>query len=237
MEATKRTYQKHTVGGKISIKYVSHYHNNNDKKISLYVQLTVKRQTTKFKSKINVSGEDMTFFLEDNLFKSSIKREFDLIHFLLSKLKPFENDNFDIKDFFKLYNRNDIDLTIAFDSFLRKSMRLNSKNNNSLLRLKPIVFALYFQDKYPHLNEIFTIFTSKIWYLDVLVEEYMQVFNDKFLNEKDIPNYDFLYPTIHDFVSGEFQKSLNYFMNNEDSTKLIEDMNKLYNLFEKDYWQ
>ncbi len=236
MEATKRTYQKHKIDGKISIKYVPHYHNRYDKKMSLYVQLTVKRQTTRFKSKIESNGEDMTFFLEDNLFKSSIKRECDLIRFLLLKLKPFENDNFDIKDFFKLYNRNDIDLSIAFDIFLRKSMSVNLKNNNSLVRLKPIVFALYFQDKFPHLQDIFTVFTSKIWYLDVLVEEYKQAFNDKYYNDIDMPNYDLLYPTIHDFISGEFQKSLNCFMNNKDFTKLIDDMNKLYILFEKDYW-
>lgn len=237
METIKKKYNKKITEGKITVKHYLHKNkqeDNNGNTYSIYVQLTVKRQVTNFKSKIepfNLIEENEWKIRNYGLFKSCVERDKGLIQYIVTKLKPFDNDEFDIKSVVKIYNFEEINLEHSFDNFLMWEISEFYCERKLPTDVKPISYlGFYSEDK--TLTKKASKYKSKIWYLEVIISQVRNV-------HPNISNqFILLEPTIYDFISGYFINNIieNKTLNVEDSKKLLEEMTTLYNIYQKDYW-
>jgi hypothetical protein len=230
MEATKRTYQKHTIGGKIAIKHFLYENKREDEygqRYFIYVQITIKRKTTQFKSKVEFFGFSKDDFENENydFYKDAIDRDKNLIEFLVTKLDPFNKDNFDIKEVTKLYNNYGlISLEGVFNTFLMYEISDFHKNRKIPAMVSPLSYLGFYQDSEPTLKIKASKFISKVWYLDILVYN---------LTQRHDSGYMSFQPTIHDFITGNFKNSLSKFkiLDDKEIGELINEMTKLYDSY------
>ena len=132
MEAIKRKYTKKNNEGKITINY---YLNTRLKPIinerftpdlkdryPIYIRIMVVGQTIEIKSKINfpLGLDEFDFFLKEEREIFDIERK--RIETIIKNLKPFENQNFKLKDVSHIYNNISISLNVAIENTLVKKV-------------------------------------------------------------------------------------------------------------------
>lgn len=235
MEATKRKYQKHITGGKVAIKHylrknkqVDEFNNLH----SVYVQITIKRQTTQFRSRIRGSAGVLEEDFENQqfeIYKDAIERDIKLIEFIVKMVNPFDKVDFNVNEIAKIYNYAGVDLQYLFDNYLMWAIEETYKKFGLRVKIKPLSYIGYYQDSDLNIKEKSSKFKSKIWFLDAIIDE---------LSEQASSSYFVLSPTIADFVNGTFENSLRKYkiLNDVDLALLIEDMTNLYKTFEKELW-
>lgn len=117
MKTAKRKYKKHTNDGKITIKpflntrlkgfalpdYKEGFDTDEvDLHYPIYIRVTVKRQSTSFPATIHphaINSFSSKYYEEEfDRVRSNIEREIEIIYEIVESLKPFERDDFDIKE-------------------------------------------------------------------------------------------------------------------------------------------
>jgi hypothetical protein len=265
MEAVKRTYQKHKTEYKITVK---HYLNKTTKEFSsslkqvyqIYIQVTYKSKSTKFRSRLNpisCSKVDKGELGLDNL-KECISRDTALIESIINEYDNYnialsKDERFDINDLVSLYRNDNFNLIYFIDFCLRLEIQELIESNTGekfsfIYPVKPLTLLEFYLPEYPFLKSIRENFNSDIWFFDIYLEqiEYGENYElrqrlkgSEIVKKFKITNFhrNGWTLTLQDFKDNYAQKSLlDYF---DDSLKVKEiflDIEKLIVKYGKDYF-
>lgn len=214
MEAILKTRKSYNVDKKITIKYylreVKSIDNDDESnKYSLNILLTINRKNNQFKSRINsyeyhIKGESMkdkeNSILKNPYFSKAIEREKEVIEAIVRDLKPFDKENFDIKEVYERYRDPRIFLKKAINDFLFYELS-KTKIFPELIPFSDFIHPKSYLDYSENKNtkEQANKFKSKIFSFDVLIWN-MMIRN----------NYGFAFyqPTIFDVLKGRFKDAI-----------------------------
>ncbi len=260
MEVISKTRKKYNVEKKISVK---HFINMDVKGLQIsgmpvypiYFQLTYNRKNTRIRSRIKPIYKhhlEEQFVIFDKDYKELIKRDIILIEQLVKKYGNEFKEKEVIEFLPSLYHHKAIDLEYFIDWCLNEEIHvLIGKHKPDLNRFnpetKPLIHFEYFIDKVPELITIKEVYKSKIWCLNIILE---QIKNRLKLEEeyngldhifKNNDEYEDYYlvsnPSIEDFRDGYFQKLLLLFFEDSEWIKdVIEDMEKLFSKYDNDFF-
>ena len=231
MTAIKNIRGKYNVDKKITVKHYLHEIKKNNvneiQRYSLNVLLSVNRKVTKFNSRISYDGYSK---IEDNVFiplyNEAIEREKELISNIVKQLKPFENNDFDIKSVYKILLNDSWDLKNA----IYKSIyfELFNTNDSGRIPMKHYVnpYSFYQISANKEIKERGAKFKSKIWFIDMILWSLSADNNSNgFLINS---------PTIFDVYTERFQKAiLSSDFKMISSTEKVELIEEIENLLVK----
>lgn len=216
-------YKKHKTDSKITIKhYVNKkikFHTDDDAIHSpLYVQVTVKRQTTFFKSKINTLDNDVegleSWITSDDHFKLLLQREKENITTIANELIDLKGDAFLVTDVSIVYRKrvqsivakvNDY-LTAVICTLYQTQYELNPSAftedlDARILEVHPLVLLNKWKDV-PGMEDLKQQFSAPLWNFEY--------YYDFLRHEMNIGTYMYgsLEPTELDFRTGFFKEEL-----------------------------
>ena len=254
MEETKRTYQKHKIGGKATVKHFLNtkikeysrskiFQPDNDAIHPLYMNISVKRQNTSAKSLFSIHCTVEEYEKRKNSFYLRYQEyENQRIQFISDKLRPYENDDFKISDLLYVYKMDLQKIPNIINELLYLEIVEVCPEANFGYTVSPFSVLSHFESKYPELKLLKEKFSSDIWKFDF--------YYDLFLcNSRKVSQYDYNYtnpkifierfniffePIHFDLVTGIFQKEfIDYFDSrslDEEvvANAIIKDLNELY---------
>lgn len=253
----KRKYQKHKTDYKITVK---HYLNTKITVFQpgwgnahpIYLQITLKRQTTLIKSKFPLGltiDKYKQWSANDSSFIRALEREKERVIYLIKLLKPFEHEDFDLSNISLAYNEDMRSLKYNIDTFLnfeieRVALECEPHLYDSYIDASPLATLEYYARKFPAVLELKKLYSSNIWFFEVYLdligkgvrnefELYTQELLEKGPREAEgLETLSLLPPADIDVDLGYFQKEfVDFFHNSEESKAIIRDIESLFQTY------
>ena len=237
-EAPKRKYKKDI---KITIK---HFINERVKVLDrheierhpLYVQITIQRKTTSYRSKLEVYGNEDGMYNIGMEYGKALQREVQNIIFYIKKFDPVNNPKFSISQVMSMYRNepslidyiNDClvrELTVAID---KEQPTFEGVLSSDVLLNKVPALVLY--DKYQYLEEVLDVkerYSDKIWWLPFYYQTFYTALHTRLDGGEYV--YHLLEPTVTDYLYGGFKKELSTFFvdSQEPISQLVKSIDML----------
>ena len=217
---TKRTYQKHKIIGKITVKHFAKLTKYVDEETyELYIEIIAKKQNTKFRSHIRFSKSSIEELMEDSEYERCEEKK--VLEFIIYGLNIFERDDFKISEINDIFNWLYKPVSYLTEELLKSEIQEEFITNNEYHGLTKLIFTpeilfyttssmlqyyKYLETGYKSL--ITEKYKSNIWVLSSF--EYILEFNlTKKMIEREIKDNDFeLFglTTLESFMKGQYQK-------------------------------
>jgi|GEM_PF-5292330 len=222
-EAPKRKYKKHKKDIKITLK---HFINKRVKNINiyekescpLYVQITLKRKTTAYRSKLDISSNSEEMYLIEQEYGMALKREIKNIKYFINEFNPIGNDNFSLSSVMVLY-RTQKSLVSHVNSVLVRE--LTTAINKNLSSFEGVLSsdnileeldALVLYDRFKELEDVKSIKSElgeQIFWLPYYYQVFCRNLQFRFYQREFV--YHILEPTVLDYLEGGFREELEDF--------------------------
>ena len=243
METAKKKYQKHKVGGKITIK---HYLNQGAKDSfyrQFYMTITVKRKVTQIKSRIFAGYTESDLITKSKEIELITNRESENLTKIIESLNPFDDDNFDIGLISYRYSERYGSLEYLVNNLLiheiqnlvtgdKPFWKSDFKSEYTLNRnLNACTLLEYFKANGYNVDELLKKYPSEIWFFNAYLSElkYNLQRAKEFENINKTLIYSKLEPTILDYETTNFQKEFESFFSfkKDKVTNIFADMDLL----------
>jgi hypothetical protein len=250
----KRTYQKHKIIGKITIKHFAKLAKYaDDETYELYIEIIAKKQNTKFRSHILIKDTSIEELMENSEYEREEEKK--VLEYIIDGLNVFERDDFkisEINDIFQWLNRPVSALT---EELLKSEIQEELITNNEYHGIGKIMFApqisslskssllLYYKYLDTGYKSLMTEkYKSNIWVLKSFEDILEFNLTQKAIEIKIEDDYNYLFEmkSLHSFMKGHYKKFMLEFHIHPtmedtflDILRLIENNNSnIYRLFE-----
>lgn len=244
-EAPRKKYKKHKKDIKITIKHyinerVKVLDSNGIERHPLYVQITVQRKTTSYRSKLEIYGNKHSMYLIGDEYGRALEREIHNIKYFIEKFDPVNNPEFSLSQVMAMY-RNEPSLVDFVNKCLIRELTVAIHKEQPTFEgvlpsyvLLNEVPALVLYDKYQYLESVAEVkerYSTKIWWLSFYYQTFYSVLHTRLDAKQYI--YHLIEPTVTDYIEGDFKKELyDFFIDSKDSiNQLVKSIDVLIEKF------